>query len=185
MRGSRYASTSGDSSALRSRTPSRSVGVRQRPKTGRCPAIIGKGTCSQEGARNTHVVATLVERSCRFVMVVGVRGKDTESVVAEALSNQIRRLPEAMTDTLTWDRGTEMADHKKFTVATDVVAVYFCDPKSPWGSVPRTRTPTGCCDSTSAQRDRPLGTQPQGPRCDSAKAKHPPPQQDPRLPHPG
>jgi IS30 family transposase len=47
------------------------------------------------------------------------------------LSHQIQRLPEAMMDTLTWDRGTEMANHKKFTIATDV-AVYFCDPKSPW-----------------------------------------------------
>jgi transposase, IS30 family len=81
------------------------------------------------GARNTHI-ATLVERSSRFVMLVRVRGKDTESVV-EALSDQIRRLPKAMMDTLTWDRGTEMADHKTFTIATDV-AVYFCDPKSPW-----------------------------------------------------
>ena len=56
-------------------------------------------------------------------MVVRLRGKDTESVV-EALSNQIRRLPEAMMDTLSWDRATEMADHKKFTIATDVT-VYF------------------------------------------------------------
>jgi IS30 family transposase len=81
------------------------------------------------GARNTHV-ATPVERSSRFVMLVRVGGKDTGSVV-EALSAQIRRLPKAMMDTLTWDRGTEMADHKRFTIATDV-EVYFCDPKSPW-----------------------------------------------------
>ncbi len=59
-----------------------------------------------------------------------VSGKDTETVVA-ALSEQIRRLPRTMIDTLTRDRGTEMAAHKNFTVATDV-AVYFCDPKSPW-----------------------------------------------------
>jgi len=59
-----------------------------------------------------------------------VGAKDTRSVVA-ALSDQVRRLPEAMMDTLTWDRGTEMADHKTFTVATDV-KVYFCDPRSPW-----------------------------------------------------
>ncbi len=62
-------------------------------------------------------------------MLVRVGGKDTGSVV-EALSDQIRRLPEAMVETLTWDRGMEMAAHKQFTVATDV-AVYFCDPKSP------------------------------------------------------
>ena len=81
------------------------------------------------GSRNTHV-ATLVERSSRFVMLVQVGGKDTKSVVA-AISEQIRRLPGTMMDTLTWDRGPEMAAHKKFTVATDV-SVYFCDPKSPW-----------------------------------------------------
>ncbi len=82
------------------------------------------------GSRNTHV-ATLVERSSRFVMLVRVSGKDTESVVA-ALGEQIRRLPKTMMATLTWDRGPEkMAAHKKFTVATDV-SVYFCDPRSPW-----------------------------------------------------
>jgi len=59
------------------------------------------------GSRNTHI-ATLVERSSRFVMLVRVKGKDTESVV-EALSDQIRRLPKTMMDTLTWDRGMEMA----------------------------------------------------------------------------
>jgi IS30 family transposase len=64
------------------------------------------------------------------VVVVSVRGKDTESVV-KALSNQIRRLPGTMIETLTWDRGTEMAEHKKFTIASNV-AVYFCDPKRPW-----------------------------------------------------
>jgi IS30 family transposase len=82
------------------------------------------------GSRNTHV-ATLVERSSRFVMLVRVDGKDTESVV-KALGEQIRRLPKkTMMATLTWDRGPEMAAHKSFTVATDV-SVYFCDPKSPW-----------------------------------------------------
>jgi IS30 family transposase len=81
------------------------------------------------GSRNTHA-ATLVERSSRFVMLVRVDGKDTESVV-KALGEQIRRLPKTMMATLTWDRGPEMAAHKSFTVATDV-SVYFCDPKSPW-----------------------------------------------------
>jgi IS30 family transposase len=59
-----------------------------------------------------------------------VGGKDTESVVG-ALSEQIKRLPKIMIETLTWDRGMEMAAHKRFSVATDV-AVYFCDPSSPW-----------------------------------------------------
>jgi IS30 family transposase len=64
------------------------------------------------------------------VMLVRLSGKDTESVVA-AIGEQVRRLPGTMMATLTWDRGPEMAAHKKFTVATDV-SVYFCDPKSPW-----------------------------------------------------
>lgn len=63
-------------------------------------------------------------------MLVRVRDKQSASVV-EALSDRIRQLPKAMMESLTWDRGTEMASHKRFTVATDV-AVYFCDPRSPW-----------------------------------------------------
>jgi IS30 family transposase len=86
--------------------------------------------CGWYEAYDVVDVATLVERSSRFVMLVRVGGKDTESLV-EALSDQIRLLPKAMMDTLTWDRGAEMADHKKFTVATEV-KVYFCDPSSPW-----------------------------------------------------
>jgi IS30 family transposase len=126
MRRSRRASTSGQQ---RGRIKD-AVSIRERPPEVEDRAVPGHWEgdliC---GARNTHV-ATLVERSSRFVMLVRVKGKDTESVV-EALSNQIQQLPEAMIDTLTWDRGTEMADHKKFTIATDV-KVYFCDPKSPW-----------------------------------------------------
>ena len=81
------------------------------------------------GSRNTHI-ATLVERQSRFVQLIKVEGKDTESVV-RALTRHVRRLPEGLMESLTWDRGTEMAEHKRFTVATDV-AVYFCDPQSPW-----------------------------------------------------
>ncbi len=106
------------------------VSIRERPPEAEDRAVPGHWEGDLlAGSRNTHI-ATLVERSSRFVMLVRVGGKDTGSVV-EALSDQIRRLPEAMIETLTWDRGTEMAAHKKFTVATDV-AVYFCDPKSPW-----------------------------------------------------
>lgn len=81
------------------------------------------------GAMNSHI-ATLVERQSRFVQLVKVEGKDTKSVV-DALSKRVRRLPEALRGSLTWDRGTELADHKRFTVATKV-KVYFCDPRSPW-----------------------------------------------------
>jgi len=81
------------------------------------------------GARNTHI-ATLVERKSRYVMLVKVAAKDTNTVVA-ALKKQVVKLPNELRKSLTWDRGTELAAHKDFTVATDV-AVYFCDPHSPW-----------------------------------------------------
>jgi IS30 family transposase len=81
------------------------------------------------GTRNTHI-ATLVERTSRFVMLVKVDGKDSDTVIG-ALIRQVRHLPQGLMSSLTWDRGTELAYHRKFTVATDVT-VYFCDPQSPW-----------------------------------------------------
>lgn len=81
------------------------------------------------GSKNSHI-ATLVERRSRFTMLVKVPGKDTVSVV-KALSKQVRKLPTELRKSLTWDRGMELAHHKKFTVATNV-QVYFCDPQSPW-----------------------------------------------------
>lgn len=81
------------------------------------------------GSKNTHI-ATLVERQSRFTMLVKVPGKDTASVVT-ALSRQVRTLPSVLRRSLTWDRGMELAQHKQFTLATQV-QVYFCDPQSPW-----------------------------------------------------
>ena len=63
-------------------------------------------------------------------MLVKLSGKDSSGVVS-ALSKHILKLPLELRRSLTWDRGHEMADHVKFTVATDV-QVYFCDPQSPW-----------------------------------------------------
>lgn len=81
------------------------------------------------GAKNSHI-ATLVERQSRFVQLIKVRSKDTETVV-RALTRHVQCLPDGLMESLTWDRGLEMAQHKRFTVATDI-AVYFCDPQSPW-----------------------------------------------------
>jgi IS30 family transposase len=81
------------------------------------------------GSQNTHV-ATLVERHSRFTLLVKVRGKDTATVVA-AIQKQIVKVPTELRRSLTWDRGMEMAHHRRFSVATDV-KVYFCDPQSPW-----------------------------------------------------
>ena len=75
-------------------------------------------------------IATLVERHTRFVMLLKVPSKDTATVVA-ALGKHVCKLPRELRRSLTWDRGKEMADHKSFTVATNV-QVYFCDPRSPW-----------------------------------------------------
>lgn len=81
------------------------------------------------GAKNSYI-ATLVERTARYVHLVKVTGKDTAAVV-NALIREVQRLPDGLMASLTWDRGLEMAQHHRFTVATDV-AVYFCDPRSPW-----------------------------------------------------
>lgn len=81
------------------------------------------------GGKNTHI-ATLIERRSRFVMLVQVAGKDTTNVV-DGLIRQVQQLPGGLMSSLTWDRGSELAHHKRFSVATDV-AVYFCDPRSPW-----------------------------------------------------
>jgi len=82
-----------------------------------------------EGSRGSYF-ATLVERQSRFVILVKVADKRTETVVA-ALIKAVRKLPMALRRSLTWDRGVELADHAQFTIATDV-QVYFCDPSSPW-----------------------------------------------------
>jgi IS30 family transposase len=81
------------------------------------------------GSKNSQI-ATLVERQTRYVMLVKVAGKDTKTVIS-ALINNARKLPEELYQSLTWDRGKEMADHKRFTLATDI-KVYFCDPQNPW-----------------------------------------------------
>ena len=81
------------------------------------------------GTRNSYI-ATLVERHTRYVMLARVGRSDTETVI-NALIKQAHKLPRELYKSLTWDRGKEMADHQRFTLATDL-QVYFCDPHSPW-----------------------------------------------------
>ncbi len=81
------------------------------------------------GSKNTHI-ATLVERHTRYVMLAKIPSKDTETVV-NALIKQAKKLPTELYKSLTWDRGKELADHKRFSLATNI-NVYFCDPQSPW-----------------------------------------------------
>jgi len=81
------------------------------------------------GSKNSYM-ATLVERHTRYVMLAKVKNKDTKSVV-NALIKQSKKLPAELYKSLTWDRGMELADHKRFSLATDI-DVFFCDPRSPW-----------------------------------------------------
>jgi len=106
------------------------VSIRERPAEAADRAVPGhwEGDLIR-GSRNTHI-ATLVERHSRFVLLVKVEGKDTDSVVG-ALTRQVAHLPEELLRSLTWDRGMELAAHKRFTLATDA-QVYFADPRSPW-----------------------------------------------------
>jgi IS30 family transposase len=106
------------------------VSIRQRPAEIEDRAIPGHWEGDLvEGARGTFI-ATLVERQSRFVVIVKVPDKQTENVVT-ALIKAVRKLPVSLRRSLTWDRGTELANHAQFTVATDA-QVYFCDPSSPW-----------------------------------------------------
>ena len=106
------------------------VSIRERPAEVEDRAVPGHWEGDMlSGARNSHI-ATLVERQSRFVLLVRLPGKDTASVV-EALSRAVRALPDGLMASLTWDRGSELAAHKRFTIATQV-QVYFCDPQSPW-----------------------------------------------------
>jgi len=81
------------------------------------------------GSKNSYI-ATLVERHTRYVMLARVTNKETNTVVS-ALIKQARKLPNELYRSLTWDRGKELMDHRRFTLATNI-DVYFCDPQSPW-----------------------------------------------------
>ena len=81
------------------------------------------------GSHHSYI-ATLVERQTRYVMLAKVASADTETVI-NALIKQAHKLPKELHQSLTWDRGSEMTDHQRFALATDI-KVYFCDPRSPW-----------------------------------------------------
>jgi IS30 family transposase len=106
------------------------VSIRERPAEVEDRAVPGHWEGDLIAGSNNSHIATLVERQSRFVVLVRIRSRDTVTVVS-ALTRAVKKLPEGLMATLTWDRGNELASHKRFTVATDV-QVYFCDPRSPW-----------------------------------------------------
>ena len=106
------------------------VSISERPATVADRAVPGHWEGDLLCGSGNSQVATLVERHTRYVMLVKVTGKDTETVT-NALIKNARKLPQELYKSLTWDRGKEMADHQRFTLATDI-KVYFCDPHNPW-----------------------------------------------------
>jgi IS30 family transposase len=106
------------------------VSIRERPASIEDRAVPGHWEgdllC---GSKNSNIV-TLVERHSRYVMLAKVPNRETQTVV-NALIKQARKLPDELYKSLTWDRGAELADHQRFTMETKI-AVYFCDPQSPW-----------------------------------------------------
>ena len=106
------------------------VSIRERPAQAEDRAVPGHWEgdllCGTPGMQ----IATLVERHSRFVMLVKLPSKDSPTV-ASALTRRVKKLPKQLRRSLTWDRGLEMADHRRFSIASDI-QVYFCDPWSPW-----------------------------------------------------
>lgn len=106
------------------------ISISERPATVEDRAIPGHWEGDLLCGSHNSQIATLVERQTRYVMLVKVAGKDTETVI-NALIENAHKLPQELYKSLTWDRGKELAAHKRFTLATDI-KVYFCDPQAPW-----------------------------------------------------
>jgi len=106
------------------------VSIRERPASVEDRAVPGHWEGDLLFGSHNSQIATLVERHTRYVMLVKVDSKETETVI-NALIKHAHKLPQELYKSLTWDRGKEMADHKRFTLATDI-KVYFCDPQNPW-----------------------------------------------------
>jgi IS30 family transposase len=106
------------------------VSIKDRPATVEARAVPGHWEGDLIAGTNNSYIATLVERQTRYVMLAKIEQKNADTVAAARVKHA-QQLPTELYQSLTWDRGTEMANHRQFTLATDI-AVYFCDPKSPW-----------------------------------------------------
>lgn len=126
IRRSRHASLKGDGLGQ----IKDALSIRDRPASVEDRAVPGHWEGDLIAGSANSFIATLVERQSRFVMLAKVGNKDTRSVMT-ALIKQSKKLPRELYRSLTWDRGTEMSGHRRFTLATDI-EVYLCDPQSPW-----------------------------------------------------
>ena len=106
------------------------ISIRERPASVEDRAVPGHWEGDLLSGPKDSYIVTLVERHTRYVMLAKVADKSTQTVVC-ALIKQAKKLPNELYKSLTWDRGKELADHRRFSLATDV-DVYFCDPQSPW-----------------------------------------------------
>jgi IS30 family transposase len=118
-----------DRKELRGKLPDM-LSIRQRPAEAEDRAVPGHWEGDLLCGSKRSQIVTLVERHSRFTTLIKVPDNRTATVIG-ALSRHIRRLPVSLRRSLTWDQGKEMADHKRFSIATKV-KVYFCDPSSPW-----------------------------------------------------
>ena len=106
------------------------VSIRQRPAEAEDRAVPGHWEGDLLCGTRSSQILTLVERHSRYVMLARLPSKNP-ALVVDTLIKLARKLPRELCKSLTWDRGTEMADHTRFSLGTDI-QVYFCDPKSPW-----------------------------------------------------
>jgi IS30 family transposase len=106
------------------------ISIRERPASVEDRAVPGHWEGDLLCGSKSSQIITLVERQSRYLMLAKIPNRTTETVVG-ALIKQARKLPNELYKSLTWDNGGELADHQRFTIETDI-AVYFCDPHSPW-----------------------------------------------------
>lgn len=106
------------------------IPISERPASVEDRAVPGHWEGDLIAGSNNTFIATLVERHSRYVMLAKIDNKNTQTVIS-ALIKQSKKLPSELYKSLTWDRGSELTDHQRFTLATDI-KVYFCDPQCPW-----------------------------------------------------
>jgi IS30 family transposase len=126
MRRSRHANAKGDGRGQIKDM----ISIRERPASVEDRAVPGHWEGDLLSGPKDSYIVTLVERHTRYVLLAKVADKSTQTVVS-ALIKQAQKLPSELYKSLTWDRGKELTDHRRFSLATDI-DVYFCDPRSPW-----------------------------------------------------